>query len=968
MRAKARRCVVVGGGLDVDGLRAAGLDVVSAATADEGLRAVAQAEPESLVVELELPGKDGRWLLRRLRDDFMGTRPRVYLLARPEAMLGDVPELGADAVILKPADAALLVSALRAPTVELDRARVAELITMSILPGELEASLRMAAKRVATAFRSADAILVAHVGEQTTTVWSRGPAPGREWGPGFWERVQAAVDARVPTIFANDTTNTLLGIPLEAPDGSQLGYMAVLDDATRLLGADAQMQLRALAARFHGELAWRTVHERIAADRDRLRESSMLDPMLAGVWTRAALDQTLPAEVSACHRRGEQMSLAVLDVRGMRQINERFGHVIGDAALAHVAAVTRGALRTQDLVARYAGDALVVVLGGTPPADARGVIERIQDRLAAQPLSHEGRPVPLGVVAGIAGLLGQDDTGEAGLERAAAAMRGAKRRRESILVVDTAVGDDLYGVSLPPTEGLEPGTTLGGMYKILHEINRGAMGVVYRAEDLGLGRPVALKTLRPDLARDAGFVERFRAEAALLASLHHENLVQVYAFGADGDDVYFVMELVEGEPLEDRIELARHEGRHMRFEEVSQVVSQIADALDAMHRRGVLHRDVKPANILFDRVRDRAVLVDVGIAKRHGTSKDPAGTPGYTAPESLIGEAEGPESDVYGLASTAYTLLCAQTPFHGPSIDDIVRRQISGHPQRASTVRGAIPAAADLVLARSLDPDPKRRHPSATAFAIALAEALRDARDDAHGPPTTSELERPTLVSGPEPVTAVLAAAPDTEVSPPVPARPALPQIREPEVPAARAPHTRGVLFRSSYRVLGAREGAAWVAQVARRNPDLGKALQPQNTLLSWHPTELYVAMLQAIERSGRDALVFARELGRVAASATFSRFFGADPAALSPGNVLETADLFWRRYHTWGKVGVGRSGERCVRIEIAGGPKDACVCASTAGIFEEVVRLAGAKNGEAAHPACEATGAEACAFDVSWT
>src|SRR5262249_42169123 len=351
-----------------------------------------------------------------------------------------------------------------------------------------------------------------------------------------------------------------------------------------------------------------------------------------------------------------------------------------------VAAVTGAALRTQDLVARSAGAAPGVVLGGTPPADARGVIERIQDRLAAQPLSHEGRPVPLGVVVGIAGLLGLDDTGEAALERAAAAMRGAKRRRESVLVVDTAVGDDLTGGSLPPTEGLEPGTTLGGMYKILHEISRGAMGVVYRAEDLGLGRPVALKTLRPDLARDAGFVERFRAEAALLASLHHENLVQVYAFGADGDDVYFVMELVEGEPLEDRIELARHEGRHMKFDEVSQVVSQIADALDAMHRRGVLHRDVKPANILFDRVRDRAVLVDVGIAKRHGTSKDPAGTPGYTAPESLIGEAEGPESDVYGLASTAYTLLCAQTPFHGPSIDDIVRRQISGHTQRASAV------------------------------------------------------------------------------------------------------------------------------------------------------------------------------------------------------------------------------------------------------------------------------------------
>ena len=107
----------------------------------------------------------------------------------------------------------------------------------------------------------------------------------------------------MPTIFSADGPATLLGIPLEAADGSQLGYVAVLDEGPRLLGADAQLQLRALAARFHAELAWRTVHERIAADRDRLRESSMLDPMLAGVWTRAALDQTLPAEVAACQRR-----------------------------------------------------------------------------------------------------------------------------------------------------------------------------------------------------------------------------------------------------------------------------------------------------------------------------------------------------------------------------------------------------------------------------------------------------------------------------------------------------------------------------------------------------------------------------------------------------------------------------------------------------------------------------------------
>src|SRR5262249_54462078 len=188
--------------------------------------------------------------------------------------------------------------------------------------------------------------------------------------------------------------------------------------------------------------------------------------------------------------------------------------------------------------------------------------------------------------------------------------------------------------------------------------------------------------------------------------------------------------------------------------------------------------------------------------------------------------------------------------------------------------------------------------------------------------------------------------------------------IREPEAPAADVPHTRGVLFRSSYRVLGARHGAAWVAQVSRRNPALAQALQPQSTLLSWHPTELFVAMLAAIAQSGRDAGAFARELGRAATGATFGRFFGANPAALSPSDVLMAADLFWRRYHTWGEVTVEQEPQVAI-VAIAGGPREPLVCASTAGILEEVALLAGATRAALEHPDCEARVAAACRFRV---
>src|SRR5262249_47630244 len=226
----------------------------------------------------------------------------------------------------------------------------------------------------------------------------------------------------------------------------------------------------------------------------------------------------------------------------------------------------------------------------------------------------------------------------------------------------------------------------------------------------------------------------------------------------------------------------------------------------------------------------------------------------------------------------------------GTSPEEIPGRQRAGGPQPPSSLRVALPPIVDEVLCRSLGPDPARRHPSATELARALAAALRDAVEEVRPPEMRLDAGETAEVQ-----TNVRGRPPLTVETPRI-----LAPIREPEAPAADVPHTRGALFRSSSGVLGARHGAAWVAQVSRRNPALAQALQPQSTLLSWHPTELFVAMLEAIAQSGRDAGAFARELGRVATGATFGRFFGANPAALSPSDVLMAADLFWRRYHTW--------------------------------------------------------------------
>jgi diguanylate cyclase (GGDEF)-like protein len=1041
-------------------LGGAGMTVHGVADAEAGMRALASVEPHVLVLELEFPGKDGLWLLRRLRDEYMGMRPRVVVCARAEAIAGRISDLGVDALVLKPASPATLAAACQESGWLGERARepeqLRELVRLSVLAGDLTQAFTTTAKRLALTFRMGECVMVATAGERQVLGCARGPVDESPEAR-IWDICQVALDAGSPVLVSGEEgrPQTHVAVPIESVGGTRLGVILLVDDGPRLLSPELCDALRALGQRLYGELAWRAVHDRIAADRDRLRESSMIDPLL-GVWTRAALDQALPGEVSGSQRRGEPMTIAVMNLRGLRHINERYGHVVGDEALRHFAGITRRALRTQDLVARYAGDSLVVVLQGAGPADARTVIERIQNEIVTTPLEIGGSEtkVPVQVTAGLAPLLGEDDSGEAAIARALWAVNAAKRRREAIVVAESAD----VGSTVAAGPSLEPGTTLGGMYQILHEISRGAMGVVYRAEDLGLGRPVALKTLRPDLARDRNFVERFRIEAATLAAIRHEHLVQVYAFGTDGEDVYFVMELVEGEPLEDRVEMARHEEQPLPLGLVAQTTLQIGDALEAMHKAGVLHRDVKPANILLDRERSRAVLVDVGIAKKRGTAHDPAGTPGFTAPESFIGGQEGPSSDAYSLAATAYTLLTATAPFGDGSLEQILGRQQSEGPTPPRQWRPDMPREVEDVLMRALDPVPARRFPSTTAFAKALARALERWSESAGVPteiPHEQHTERrepaaaiaraptyatPVAVSVvpprpgatpvmgipivPDPTAAApVAAAPPPPPSPPRPAAPPPPPaaavtpappapppvvaavderqrgpsgphkvvggagrrsgshsvppgvapprvmpMREPDTPPPEGvPHTRGVLFRSAYRVLGARQGAAWVMHVSRKHATLAQALQPQQTLLSWHPTELFLLMLRLVAESGRDARAFGRELGRVAASATFSRFFGADPAALNPGEVLQATDLVWKRYHTWGTVNVEKAGDHARVVTIADGPTDELVWSPAAGILEQVAVLAGATQAAVAVLSKDARVTGRCQFQISW-
>lgn len=336
----------------------------------------------------------------------------------------------------------------------------------------------------------------------------------------------------------------------------------------------------------------------------------------------------------------------------------------------------------------------------------------------------------------------------------------------------------------PGAGGFGVGSHVAG-YRLDEEIGRGGMAVVYRALDSRLQRPVAMKILAPELARDEAFRQRFIRESRAAAAVDHPHIIPIYEAGRAGDVLFIAMRLVQAGDVQTLID----QHGPLPVSRVCHIVSQVASALDAAHARGLVHRDVKPANMLLDPAggdqRGHVYLSDFGLSKRAlgDTQLTSAGqfmgTLNYVPPEQIEGRPVDGRSDQYALACSVFTMLTGSPPFRQDESAAIMWAQLSTAPPPVTTRRGDLPAALNGVLARALAKTPDERYATCREFAAALREA-GGLDVTAPGPPAPVRRE-PTVVAR-----ETAAAQPEPTAVPPAPAAAA----REPATvpPAAAAP------------------------------------------------------------------------------------------------------------------------------------------------------------------------------------
>jgi DNA-binding beta-propeller fold protein YncE/tRNA A-37 threonylcarbamoyl transferase component Bud32 len=361
--------------------------------------------------------------------------------------------------------------------------------------------------------------------------------------------------------------------------------------------------------------------------------------------------------------------------------------------------------------------------------------------------------------------------------------------------------------SAPGPGGLGPGSFIAG-YRLDEQIGRGGMAVVYRAWDSRLERRVALKVLAPELARDDEFRQRFIRESRAAAAVDHHNIIPIYEAGEAAGVLFIAMRFVDGRDVQT---ILNQEGR-LPPPRVCDIVGQVASALDAAHAHGLVHRDVKPANMLRDPSAgsdrtDHVYLSDFGLSKHSVSQSGPSltsqgqflGTLNYVAPEQIEGRPVDGRTDEYALACSTFEMLTGSPPFRREESLAIMYAQLSSEPPAVTSSRPDLAAAVDPVLARALAKKPADRYPTCLEFAAALRHACgygpggTDPGIPVAGPGGTRAVRAGELASAAAATSGPPASAPPPPASaPPPPASAPAPAASAP-APAATSPPTQAV-------------------------------------------------------------------------------------------------------------------------------------------------------------------------------